>query len=229
MNHSDAPEKMAAFIRKVQERLAGVPACGDQIKFEHWQDMLESLTDEARLIQHPTGMAVPEPRTLSSIEDLRLALQQLLDWGSGSRKRRIPKAEAEELVASYLAAQGNPNEATVAKVSQATGVSTGAISQTEAWKEFRSYREGSKATKSISPRTISLSDEVLYARADDSADRHDYQIEMTEAEEAEEVWEQILQSAESSTERARLAGMNDDERQMAIQQFRNESQRARAR
>jgi hypothetical protein len=75
-------------------------------------------------------------------------------------KRRISKSEAEVLVREWLAvnAKANPLAVTRDQVAAATGVSTGMVSATAAWKAFQAKR---KANKTPTERQIPLSDEML--------------------------------------------------------------------
>lgn len=62
------------------------------------------------------------------------------------KKVKIPSADAERLVADYLARWqsdnpgGNPHSVTVGKIKSATGVSTGSCSQLDCWQQFQADR-----------------------------------------------------------------------------------------
>jgi hypothetical protein len=131
------------------------------------------------------------------------------------RKQRVPAKEANIRVRDWLAKHGteDPSAVKVAHVAEATGVSTGGVANTPAWNAFEERRKA----RSCAPRTIPLSNEILYARPDEA------QIEPSAlAEQEEELWNEILQKAESADKRARLDNMNSEQRRELIEAYRQQ-------
>jgi hypothetical protein len=133
-----------------------------------------------------------------------------------SRKKPIPRDEANILIRDYL--KQHPN-ATVKGINKATGVSTGAISQSPAWQALQATKKSGEPTPSPGGKTIRLTNKMLEAvgkKADPSA--------RITAEEA--AWQYLLEKA-TPEERARLHAMKPGERaeniRLVIEQLTDES------
>jgi hypothetical protein len=81
-------------------------------------------------------------------------------------KQKIPVREANERVAAYLKNYGknDPSKVTIRAVKEATGVPTGSIAKTAAWKAFEGERK--KRRPPAKPRNIALSDQMRAAIPD---------------------------------------------------------------
>jgi hypothetical protein len=129
--------------------------------------------------------------------------------------------EADIRVRDYLMKHGKetPEKVTIRDVVRATGVSQGGVAKTSAWKVFQKAREQASCTER---RAVRLSNAILRTRPDDRADSPVKQA--IQKEEDEEIWKKILQMAESSDERAKLANLPEDRRQELIDSRRQQDE-----
>jgi hypothetical protein len=145
-----------------------------------------------------------------------------VDSSSGSKTRsggrRVPRAEANVLVRDWLQKHGkaDPEKVTLRAVAEATGVSTGGVAKTSAWKVFEEER---KKRRRGALRTVPLSEGILRNKGDDTEDSPP---ENAIQREDEETWQAILQKAESSTKRADLLQLSDGDRQKLIEACRQQ-------
>jgi hypothetical protein len=128
------------------------------------------------------------------------------------RKKPIPKEEANILVREYLNTHGN---GTVKEIHQATGVSTGAISQSAAWKAHQAKKKSNSDVAVPCVKTRPLTSKMLEAVG--------LEADPGEQISAEEVgWQYLLENA-TPEERARLHAMTPSERaeqiRLAIEQL----------
>jgi hypothetical protein len=132
------------------------------------------------------------------------------------RGRRIPKAEANVLVRDWLARQGaeDPRTVTVRAVNKGTGVSVGQISNLPSWRAFEEARSNKR--NGAGPRTVPLSNRILLNKPEHGAGDP---AEIAAQNEEDEVWTEIVQRAESSTERARLTNLSGLKRTELIEAY----------
>jgi hypothetical protein len=126
-------------------------------------------------------------------------------------KKPIPRQEANILVREYL--KKNP-AATVKEIRQATEVSSGAISQSAAWKAYQAAKQQAGARPGRSPKTVRLTakmQEAIGRPADPSA--------AITADEA--AWQYLLEQA-TAQERGRLNSMNPKDRAEQIRLVREQ-------
>jgi hypothetical protein len=121
--------------------------------------------------------------------------------GSKPRKKGIPKEEAENLVRDHLKAHPS---ATVKEIHEATGVSTGSIANTTAWKKHQEKKSSADTSPGRALRMRPLTDKMLAARGQENDPS-------SRMEAGEEVWRYILENA-TPEERARLHALTQAER-----------------
>jgi hypothetical protein len=86
------------------------------------------------------------------------------------RKKGIPKAQANILVADYLRRHaGDPDSVTVLAISRATGVSTGQISRLPSFRAFHDERKERREQSPTKPRTVPLAEGMLAVVPDGAA------------------------------------------------------------
>jgi hypothetical protein len=104
------------------------------------------------------------------------------------KRRRVPKAEAEILVADWLEKHAKENPAAVKRdqIAAETGVSTGGVSQSAAFKAFDAER---KKRRNSEVRTIPLSDR-MQATVPADCGRPDELAELIEEQDAEKAEEE---------------------------------------
>jgi hypothetical protein len=124
----------------------------------------------------------------------------------GTRKKPIPKGEANVMIREYLK---KVPAATIQEIKEATEVSTGAISQSAAWKAHQAAKIIRKGQTGRQVKTIQLTDKMLKAMGQSN----DSGVAMSPEEAA---WRKLLEDA-SPDERGRLNKMNSTERAQRIQ------------
>jgi hypothetical protein len=160
--------------------------------------------------QSRSGPALSQPTAAGGVgEGGEAALHE--QGGSKPRKKGIPKEEAEILVRDHLKAHPS---ATVKEIHEATGVSTGSIANTSAWKGHQAKKELADTSPGRAPRTRPLTNNMLAARGqeDDPSSR-------MEAEEI--VWRYLIENA-TPEERERLNALKPAERAEYIRTVRQQ-------
>jgi hypothetical protein len=153
------------------------------------QAELDRISRIPKNIGNPQGAAIPAPPAESS-------------------RTTIPGEEAIILIRRYLAKHP---KATVREIHGATGVSTGAISQSAPWKAHNK-EVPARTSGNQSVKAIQLTKKMLEA----IGRTHDPKKEITSREAA---WEYLIEHARNEEEEAKLRDMSARERQRCIDQI----------
>jgi hypothetical protein len=124
-------------------------------------------------------------------------------------KRRIPKGQANILVDEHL--RKHP-EATLREIQQATGVSSGGISESAAWraeKDRRRRNPGAGSSRDPKARPLTRKMLAVLGETDDPSDRID----------AEDIALRKLLENSTSEERARLLAMTREKQREYVQLY----------
>ena len=133
-----------------------------------------------------------------------------------SKKQRFPKNEANIVVRDWLTEHGKDERVSIRDVEEGTCVPISSISGLSSW---QSYQDEWGQKRKPELRTVPLSEPILAARRDG---REDDPSVIAERKEDEDTWEQVLNSAESSTKRKQLVEMPADKRQELIELYRQQ-------
>jgi hypothetical protein len=115
-------------------------------------------------------------------------------------------------------AKENPMDVTIDRViagifaSKGIAVSKGGVCNTSAWKAFHGERMKESCA---GPRTVRLSKSIKGSRPDDTEE--DPLENVIQTDEDAKTFEEIMQMAESSTERDRLTKLSEDQRRQLIE------------
>jgi hypothetical protein len=152
------------------------------------QDMADSTASAPHQSQQQTESAIPSPTAKPA-----------------RSRKRIPLAEAEILVRNWLSecVKDDPFSVTRDAIAIATGVSTGSVSKTKAWRAFNERRKEEAGTV---PREVPLTDTLQAALPNDCKTPLELAalMEEQEADEAEE--NRRHKEAEESRRRNRRHG-----------------------